>query len=494
MALINCPECGRTLSDKAKQCPGCGVDMKTIKKIIKNNDSEIIDEAVVVNKPENTVLETTVHEEVVSKEKSNVVVEDSEKLVENESQSISEHSTSVIESNEAIIEKKKNDRNNNSRAMLKIIIGTIVLAILFVVLFLVINWNKFKANGTFESIYNSAGICLSHDYVDANCESPKRCRICGKTTGSALGHDYEQASTVEATCTEKGRDTFICIRCKDTYANELDALGHSYEGDPEVLEPTCTETGSMINECIRCGEMIEEIIPATGHDLTEATCTTPSICVKCNEEVGDSLGHTTMNGICDRCGENIVEPIEFSGHGDTVLSDVHVPIGQYKVYLTHTGSSNFIIHAYSGDGDRASWMNEIGAFTGYIYTKMDMSNGMIEMKADGDWVVKFEQIGENGTSNVQGKGYAVSPYFTLEDGNLIVNIENKASKSNFISKLIDENGNIRSLTNEIGDYTGQTIVNNLSEGVKYCLWVRSDGDWSFDFGLGDEVTYVSNKE
>lgn len=33
MALINCSECGKEISDKAKTCPNCGYKLKRIKSI-----------------------------------------------------------------------------------------------------------------------------------------------------------------------------------------------------------------------------------------------------------------------------------------------------------------------------------------------------------------------------------------------------------------------------------------------------------------------------
>lgn len=489
MALIHCPECGRTLSDKAKQCPGCGVDMKTIKKIMKENNSDT-----------NSDLVTKDNKEISDSETDSQQVVETEKTVILESTTNSKDETKIHEVKAVFQKKPRKGKNRkeykpfSTECKAGIIVGILVFIVLIVLVLLAINWKRFKTNGTFESLYESIGICFSHDFVDADCEKPKTCSICGKEVGSSLGHDYQIKATVDPTCVDNGRETYLCSRCNDSYINEIKALGHSYEGEPEVVEPTCTVDGKNINKCMRCGNTIEETIPAIGHNLTEATCTSPSICINCGDEVGSALGHTTMNGICNRCGEYIVEPIEFSGHGDTVLSDLNIPIGQYRVYLTNTGSSNFIIHAYSGNGEESSWINEIGAFTGYIYTQMDLTDGMIEMRSNGDWTIKFEQIEENGTSNVQGKGYAVTPYFTLEDGKLTIEIENKDGKSNFITKLVDENGNVYSITNEIGNYSGQKLFNNASSGVKYCLWVRSDGNWSFNFGLDNEVTYVSNKE
>lgn len=483
MALIKCPECGRTLSDKAKRCPGCGVDMKTIKQIMKESSSNTNSDAV-TNKSKETKVDEIVGQRFV----------ESDKKVMQDSATNSEDEVKAGFQKKPRKEKIKKERKPlSTKSKVAIVVGILVFIALLALVLIVINWKKFKTDGTFESIYENIGICFLHDYTDADCENPKTCCICGKEVGNSLGHNYYIKTIVDPTCVDKGSTTYQCSRCNGTYINEIEALGHSYEGEPEVVDPTCTEDGKKINKCIRCDNLVEEVIPAMGHNLTEATCTSPSTCVNCKDEVGSALGHTTMNGICERCGEHIVEPIEFSGYGDTVLTDLHIPLGQYRVYMTNSGASNFIIYAYSGDSNGILWMNEIGAFNGYIYTNKDLTDGMIEIRSSGDWTIKFEQIEENGTSNIQGKGYAVTPYFTLKEGNLVIDIVNQNSNSNFITYLIDENGKKHLITNEIGNYTGQ-VVYKVSAEKKYCLWVSSDGEWTFNFGIDNKITYVSNKE
>lgn len=453
MALIKCPECGNMVSDKATKCPGCGIKVKTILKMQESIATDL-----------NT--------------------EDS-----------SEVSSDTFKATKQPIKPKKRIDTQEYKKLLLVALPVIILiVVLIVTLDIAIHWKSYKTDGTFKKIYDRIGVCVSHDYADATCDTPSTCNICGKTKGDVLGHDYVLLSTVDSTCTEEGKETYECSRCGASKDSRLPALGHDYTGEPEIIEPTCTENGKSINKCSRCGEIVEEIISATGHELTEATCTAPSMCTICGEIVGEPLGHTTLNGICDRCGEEIHEPIEFSGTGDTVLSDLPIPQGSYKVHFTNTGSSNFIIHAYTAAGDKTNWMNEIGPFSGDIYTNTNLEKGLIEIKSNGDWTIKFEDILDGGTSNIQGTGYCLTPYFTLKEGTLTVDISNTNARSNFISYLYDENGNKYSLTNEIGDYSGQKVFNKGRAGTKYCLWVRSDGVWSFDFGIGDSVTVVSNVE
>ena len=48
------------------------------------------------------------------------------------------------------------------------------------------------------------------------------------------------------------------------------------------------------------------------------------------------------------------------------------------------------------------------------------------------------------------------------------------------------------LVNEIGSYDGQQLA-ILEEGKKYYIEVAADGNWTIDFGLGDELTQYSNQ-
>ncbi len=67
-----------------------------------------------------------------------------------------------------------------------------------------------------------------HEWVDATCETPQTCSLCGETNGEALGHKW-----VDATC-KKAKYCSVCEKI------EGEALGHT------------TEMGA----CERCGENI----------------------------------------------------------------------------------------------------------------------------------------------------------------------------------------------------------------------------------------------
>lgn len=187
----------------------------------------------------------------------------------------------------------------------------------------------------------------------------------------------------------------------------------------------------------------------------------------------------------------VLEPIVFSGIGDMVIQDIEIPMGLYKVTLHHSGARNFIVHSYDCEGNRAdSLANEIGEYEGSIVFTDNIDGGILEVKADGNWSIVFESIIDSGTSNLVGEGDKVSPWFTLQSGALIVSFTNSGNR-NFIVHLYDEAGNRYStLVNEIGDYEGSVVFNKGKSGVKYCVEVISDGNWTVDFGIESGITYL----
>lgn len=250
------------------------------------------------------------------------------------------------------------------------------------------------------------------------------------------------------------------------------------------------------------------------HSWKEATYTEPKTCSECGATEGNPLDPETKESekptsttpsegelveleteedTDESFGELAVDPITFSGSGDQVLSKVSIAQRMYKVTLKNVGSSNFIVHAYTAEGDRlGSLANEIGNYEGSVILTDNIDGGIIEVKSSGSWTITFDAIPNDGTSNITGIGNQVSPWFTLDSGALVVTLSNDG-ESNFIVHLYDEDGKrYSSLANEIGSYNGTTVFNKGQSGMKYCIEVDSDGTWSVDFGLEKTVTKVTN--
>lgn len=106
------------------------------------------------------------------------------------------------------------------------------------------------------------GCCLSHEWTEADCLTPKTCTKCGEIDGEALGHSF-----ADATCT---------------------------------APKTCTVCGLSEGETL-------------GHSFADATCTAPKTCAVCGLTEGETLSHSyddwtenadgSAESVCSGCGD-----------------------------------------------------------------------------------------------------------------------------------------------------------------------------------------------
>ena len=134
----------------------------------------------------------------------------------------------------------------------------------------------------------------------------KYCTLCDteKTSEGAppTGHTWVETRK-EATCTEQGELVKECSLC-GIKTSEILIAQHNYI-ESVVSEPKCDSEGAVRHTCSLCGDVQNESIPAIGHSMTDATCTSPKTCSKCDKTDGEPLGHTTELGVCTRCEETI---------------------------------------------------------------------------------------------------------------------------------------------------------------------------------------------
>ena len=210
---------------------------------------------------------------------------------------------------------------------------------------------------------------------------------------------------------------------------------------------------------------------------------------------------TTSNQKTATCTVTVANaPIVYSGTGDKVITGINIPFGSYYAEYTHNGDHNFISRLYYGDNsyDYFSIANEIGACAGqvalYQNGNASITDGMLEVKADGAWSIALKPVSGTTTTNIKGTGTRVTGIFTASSARNVVNTTYNG-EHNFIVKVIKYNGtksyDYKSVTNEIGNYSGQKVI-SLEVGEKYYVFVEADGDWTVDFGLGDSVTTYSS--
>ena len=163
-----------------------------------------------------------------------------------------------------------------------------------------------------------------HDYTEANleeseCEEPTctesgknvymcpRCSSYVTETVPALGHDtyLNMEDTIEATCTEGGVNWYTCSRCDYYYTEDTDPLGHEWILDSEISPATCGGAGTGSYICELCGATKTDTISNEGIDHTWGdwvTVTEPD----CSIEKDGLKRHT-----CTVCGATEEETIYF---------------------------------------------------------------------------------------------------------------------------------------------------------------------------------------
>lgn len=152
-------------------------------------------------------------------------------------------------------------------------------------------------------IYNDhSATCTEDGYTgDTYCTACGTLLEKGFEDEAAYGHDWEEDSKAcqLPTCTEPGKDFYVCRECGAREERETQPIGHSWE-KTKVTPATCTEDGKTVYTCSTCDETKEEVTEkATGHKWNDGEVTTAPT--------------TTSTGVktftCLTCGETKTEEI-----------------------------------------------------------------------------------------------------------------------------------------------------------------------------------------
>lgn len=188
-------------------------------------------------------------------------------------------------------------------------------------------------------------------------------------------HKYELITRLEPTCTEAGREEYLCSICNDLHHERITALSHDYVVNEEKLA-TCLEEGNRFSTCARCGDQKHEVLEILPHDIvvneaTEATCTEDGyseeiFCAECHQvfkssvKVADALGHDLdpetitvveptcleqghTTGWCNRCEQYTKIDHEALGH-KYIEGKAECEVCHYKHY------TEGLIYELSADG------------------------------------------------------------------------------------------------------------------------------------------------
>lgn len=242
---------------------------------------------------------------------------------------------------------------------------------------------------------------------------------------------------------------------------------------------------SQVNATITPEEATYKDITWTSSNNSVASVENGLITAKGTGEA--TITATTKDGVSQNCSVVVKEkPIEYSGSGDKIISNVKIPSGTYKAVMSNSGRSNFIVKFYESANDSYGDLlaNEIGTYNGSVVIRdgetTPTTDGMLEIKSSGKWTIKFERI--SGTiqgKSVSGTGDVVTGWFQ-GDGKRQVATFTNSGKSNFVVRVYDEYGDRDLLVNEIGSYNGQATFTTNSYS-KYYFEVVSSGKWTISW-------------
>ena len=208
----------------------------------------------------------------------------------------------------------------------------------------------------------------AHSYNSATCVKPKTCKVCGATSGSALGHDWVTTSTTmkkvatSDVCTSTTK-SYKCSRCAATKSVSTPDNTHNFSKATCIKAKTCNDCGYIEGlelghdwnitdttttkvassnvctsttkkyKCSRCSSTKSTSTADNTHNFAVATCTKARTCNDCGYIDGLPLGHSfgawtntkeptcTVNGakkrICSRCKAEQVDVIAPFGHKES---------------------------------------------------------------------------------------------------------------------------------------------------------------------------------
>lgn len=200
MALINCPECNKEISDSAKSCPNCGFNIGKY--------------LAAKNKRSNNIG----------------------KIINNE--------------------------HGKIKTLLLMSVIPITFLIIIVIIAIIPRHEWIEADCTNPVICSDCkktkGKALGHDFSEATCTEPQICTRCGEKQGKPLGHNYGEYTVVtEPTCLLAGRKTAVCAVCGNTDIQRIDQLPHTAGEWVVITEPTFMEDGENAQYCDVCQSIIK---------------------------------------------------------------------------------------------------------------------------------------------------------------------------------------------------------------------------------------------
>ena len=197
-----------------------------------------------------------------------------------------------------------------------------------------------------------AGCQCSHEWVEADCTTPKTCSLCGETEGEPIGHTW-----VEASCTAPK----TCSVCGET---EGEALPHTWV-EPNYQDPkTCSVCGATEGEPLTASFRQHEIeinLYENKHRYTDNSSTQRdpfALVTTCNDGIHKTTGDLY---VCDyRIFESDETHLPVSGYEWRAV-DFIAEFSDENV-IKYGGSFQFACCDFYSTGDEEALEEDYSAF------------------------------------------------------------------------------------------------------------------------------------
>lgn len=217
---------------------------------------------------------------------------------------------------------------------------------------------------------------------------------------------------------------------------------------------------------------------------------------------------STDEGISRECTIIVKEkPLIFNGFGDSVISNINIPKGNYTATITFDSDSYNSVKLYYGDDeyDYDLLAGEIDDYSGTTLIEETrehgINNGSLVVNCEGAWTVRIEKLVGTSTFPLNGFGSVVTGLFDGIGHDEMYEISFDSDSHNSV-KIYEYNGGYFDydlLVNESEPYHGKVMA-KTEKGKKYFFVITSDGSWSIQrksipssvsfpiSGTGDYVT------
>lgn len=269
---------------------------------------------------------------------------------------------------------------------------------------ILIHKHEYKVSSTVAATCTSAG---SETYKCVNCEETYMKSI------DKLAHTYSVVTSTDATCNATGSKTYKCAGCDHTYSETVAKLTHKYEVVASQ-DPTCQKEGYVTHKCSLCSDEYTETKGMVSHDTilastTDSTCTAVGAknykCKNCSYTYSEEIAKKSHNysaatcttpKTCGMCGKTDGQKL---GHSNTLI-------------CTRCGESTFETVKYTGKGNQ--YYRNISFPAGQydvILTLGDSStyNSLSVMMHNGKYETYVGGVGQNKT---EIKRYTVEDAFS----------------------------------------------------------------------------------